>query len=322
MLPIAVHVNRESLPRSFVTKILELNGPDPRSFTITLVGAWLVIVGAVAAAEAIGTWWAALLAILIVATRMNVLGLLVHDQTHLLGYRGRYGDLIVNLFCAYPLLLLTVRGYARVHLAHHRDYFTLRDPDHVRKAGNEWAFPKPPRELLIIVVRDLLGLNLIALIRGKNAEQGLENFARRGVDPAWLRPLFMLTVVVIVLLTGSWRIVALYWLLPMATVMQLIVRWGALCEHEYNREGSSVAETTPLIELRWWERLLLPNLNFSLHIYHHYFPGVPFSRLPQVHRLFSEAGYVNRAAVFRGYWAYLRHLASSPSVVPVASTRS
>jgi fatty acid desaturase len=320
MLP-AVERSRDSLPRSLVATVHELNGSDPKSFTLTLATAWVVIVGAIVTAESIGAWWASVLAILIVATRMNVLGLLVHDQVHMLGYRGRFGDLIVNVFCAYPLLLLTVQGYARVHLAHHRDYFTPRDPDHVRKSGKDWTFPKPPAELMLIAIRDLLGLNLISLIRGKNAEQGLERFARRSVDPAWARPLFALAVIVIVTLTGSWRIATIYWFLPIATIMQLIVRWGAICEHEYNHEGGDVRETTPLIELRWWERLLLPNLNFSLHIYHHYFPGVPFSRLPEVHRLFCEAGFVNRTAVFHGYWAYLRHLTGSPVEAGASPTR-
>ena len=319
MLPAAVDVSRDSLPRDLVEKVHALNGSDPKTFTITLVAAWGVIIAAVYFAERVGTWWASLLAIVLIATRMNVLGLLVHDQVHMLGYRGRYGDLVVNLFCAYPLLLLTVPGYARVHLSHHRDYFTDRDPDHLRKSGQEWTFPKRPRELLSIALRDLLGLNLVKLIYGKNVERGLDKFVRRSVDPAWVRPAFLLAVIAAVAVTGSWRLIALYWLLPMATVMQLIVRWGAVCEHEYNHCGASVADTTPLIELSWWERMLLPNLNFSLHVYHHYFPGVPFSRLPEVHRLFCDAGFVNHAAVFRGYGAYLKYLRWGPAVLRSSS---
>ena len=69
-----------------------------------------------------------------------------------------------------------------------------------------------------------------------------------------------------------------------------------------------MTETTPLIELSWWEQLLLPNLNFSLHLYHHYFPGVASSQLPAVHRLFKAAGLVDERAVFKGHAAYLRHL--------------
>ena len=100
----------------------------------------------------------------------------------------------------------------------------------------------------------------------------------------------------------------LFWLLPLLTVFQLIVRWGALCEHKYNLAGAGVAESTPLIVQRWWERLLLPNLNFAMHPYHHYFPGIAFSQLPRVHAIYEREGLIDQRHVFRGYGAYWRHI--------------
>lgn len=312
MLPIPVEIERRALPRELTDQVNQLAGPRPVSFTITLLSAWAVIFGAIGLAQWIGTWWAALGAILIVATRMNVLALLVHDQVHLLGYRHRFGDLLVNLFCAYPLVILTVEDYAQIHLAHHRDYFTPDDPDHMRKSGPEWSFPKSRPEFLKIALRDVLGLNILALARGKRERTGRIRFVRPGYNPKWLRPVYFLLVIALLIYTGTWQLALLYWVLPLLTVMQLIVRWGAICEHEYNREGAAVMETTPLIELRWWEKLLLPNLNFSLHIYHHYFPGVAFSRLPLIHRMFKAAGLVDEQAVFKGYGAYFRYLTRHP----------
>lgn len=308
MLPVAVSLDRRDLPSALVRSVHALNGAQPRAFTTTLISAWAVIGLAVIAAESVGTWWATATAILLVGTRMNVLGLLVHEQVHLLGYRNRYGDLLVNLFCAYPLVLLTVQDYAQVHLAHHQYYFTDRDPDHLRKSGPEWKFPKTRQQLLRIAVTDLLGLNLIKLFRGKRVERRLEHFVRRGVNPIWLRPMYFTAIIGFLVMTGTWKLALLYWVLPLLTVMQLIVRWGAICEHEYGRPQTTVAESTPLIELRWWEKMLLPNLNFSMHVYHHYFPGVAFNCLPAVHRLFVQAGLVNEHAVFAGYGAYFRYL--------------
>ncbi len=54
--------------------------------------------------------------------------------------------------------------------------------------------------------------------------------------------------------------------------------------------------------------MLLPNLNFTLHIYHHYFPGIPFSRLLRVHQIFEREGLVNEGNLFRGYGEFLRFL--------------
>jgi fatty acid desaturase len=313
MLPIPLAIERDAIPSDLKRAVQALYGARPFEFTVTLILAWLVIFAAIAAAQRIDTWWATLLAVIVIATRMNILGLLVHDQAHMSGYRNRFGDLLVNLFCAYPLILLTVEGYAQVHLAHHRDYFTKDDPDHLRKSGAEWAFPKTIGELLKIALRDITGLNAIDLARGKRVAKGGERFKRRGINPKWARPLFLVSVLAILITTGTWKLALLYWLLPLLTVMQLIVRWGALCEHEYNREGASVIETTPLIEQKWWERILLPNLNFTLHIYHHYFPAVAFSSLPKVHRMFKEAGLVNEDAIFHGYGDYLRRSLIKPS---------
>src|SRR5689334_15001884 len=141
-VPAAVRGDKQLLSPAVLAEISALNGAHPIAFTCQLVGAWVVIAGAIWWATYVGSAWATIIAIVIVATRHNVLGLLVHEQAHLLGYRGKHGDLLVNLFAAYPLLVLTVEGYAQVHLAHHRDYFSDKDPDFLRKSGEEWSFPK------------------------------------------------------------------------------------------------------------------------------------------------------------------------------------
>jgi len=51
---------------------------------------------------------------------------------------------------------------------------------------------------------------------------------------------------------------------------------------------------------------LLPNLNFTLHPYHHYFPGIPYADLPQVQAIFDREGLLDRTRVFNGYGQYLR----------------
>lgn len=308
LLPAALKGDKQSLSPAAREEILALNGARPVAFSTELVLAWAVIVAIIAWANWMGTAWASVIAILVVATRQNVLGLLVHDQAHLLGFRGRFGDLAVNLSAAYPLLVLTVEGYAQVHLAHHRDYFTADDPDFRRKSGEEWSTPKRPGDLARIFIRDVLGINTLKLVKGKTAAAANPAFARRHRIPRWVRPAYLVSVAALLTVTGQWGNFLLYWVLPLLTVFQLIVRWGALCEHKYNLPGASVADSTPLILLSWWEALLLPNLNFAMHPYHHYFPGVAFSRLPQVHRIFARDGLVDERHVFRGYAAYLRFI--------------
>ena len=204
--------------------------------------------------------------------------------------------------------MLTVEGYAQVHLAHHRDYFNASDPDFQRKSGDEWSIPIRPIDLAKLFLMDLLGINTLKLIRGKKPIAENTAFARRHRVPRWLRPAYFVSIAVLLTLSGTWMLFLVYWLLPIVTITQVMVRWGALCEHKYNLLGASVVDSTPLIILSWWERLLLPNLNFAMHPYHHFFPGVSFSRLPTLHAIFEQEGLVEPRQVFHGYLAYLRYI--------------
>jgi fatty acid desaturase len=191
-------------------------------------------------------------------------------------------------------LILTVEGYAQVHLAHHKWYFDpQKDPDFIRKQGEEWRFPKRKRDLFKLFLIDATGINTLKLIRGKKAEPIPDYaFGRPLMTPAWVRIAYYLAAIVLLTVTESWSIFLLYWLVPILTITQLIVRWGAICEHKYNLPNASVVESTPLIVLSWWERLLLPNLNFAMHPYHHYFPGVAHNNLPKVHEIYAREGLI------------------------------
>ena len=304
----ALRGDKHTLSREARAEITALNGKAPWAFLFQAGFAWVVIIAVISWAATAGSLWVSLLAIFIVATRQNILGLLVHEQAHCLGFKSNPGDLIANLLAGYPLLVLTVEGYAQVHLSHHRFFFTDKDPDFLRKSGPDWSIPMSGRTLARLLVTDLFGINLWKLIKGKKPEGELSAFQRPYRTPRGLRLGYYLAFALLFTLTGTWHLFLLYWLLPLLTVFQVIVRWGALCEHKYNLAGASVAESSPIIVQRGWEKLLLPNLNFSLHPYHHYFPGVPFSRLPKVHAIFQREGLVDERYAFQGYLSYLRYL--------------
>lgn len=320
LLPVAVKADKSSLPAGLLEEIKPYKTRRPGRFFLEAAYCWAVVFGAIAGAVYLQHWLATVAAMFIVATRQNVLALLVHEQTHCTSLKAFPGDIITNLIAGYPLMVLTVEGYAQVHLAHHAHYFTGDDPDHRRKSGEEWTYPMAPTRFLRLLLGDVLGLNVIKLVRGKKAAPGGQPFARGEAMPKWLRPGYYLALAVLLTLTGSWSLFLLYWLLPLLTITQLIIRWGAVCEHQYNREGASVQETSPLIVLRWWERLLLPNLNFTYHIYHHYFPGIAFSQLPKVHAAFERYGLVDDSAVFHGFGSYLKFLLSAEAEAPVAGS--
>ncbi len=298
--------DRRNLSKEGRAQIKALLGARPREFLIQAFGAWSVIVASIWIATDIDRWWATLMAMLVVATRLNVLGLLVHEQAHMLGLKGRYGDLIVNWIAGYPLGI-SVERYAAIHLAHHKSFFTEEDPDFVRKRGVDWTFPMRFAHILRLLLQDVSGFTIAMLWREKGVSQKTQ-FKRSHPAPRWARSTFYVICAAAVSWLGVWHIVLIYWVIPLVTLLPLIVRLGAITEHVYGERDASIIETTPLIRLRWWEKLLLPNLNFTLHAYHHFYPGISFSNLPKVHEIFRAEKLVDETQVFHGYWDYLRWL--------------
>jgi fatty acid desaturase len=309
-LPPALLGDKSRLSDRARAEILGLKGARPLAFLSQAFGAWGVLIAVIALAVQMNNICISALAIVIVATRFNVLALLVHEQVHFLGLRGRYGDLIANLLVAYPLLGFTVEDYAKVHLSHHKYFFTEKDPDFLRKSGIDWTFPMSPRRLAKLLLSDLLGLTFIKLLKGKRLETA-SVFKRPNPAPKWVRPVYYLTMAALLTYTEIWPIFLTYWVLPLLTVFCVLVRLGAISEHIYNLPGPSVVESSPLILPKWWEKLLLPNLNFTLHPYHHYYPSIAYLNLPKVHEVFKREKLVSEENVFYGYGAYLKYLQSS-----------
>ena len=303
----AVLADASALSTAARRDILALSGARPLRFAAELVVTWAAIAGFIAAGLYFNNLAVTVLCIFLIGTRQMSLALLLHEQVHRLGLRSKYADWLINVFAVYPLFVTTVEDYAKVHLSHHKYCFTKDDPDFLRKAGEEWTFPKSAGQLLLIALRDVTAMNLARLIRGKTAHATTE-FTRRHPSPTWLRIAFFVAVAAALTALHGWTVFLVYWVLPAMTITQLLVRWIALCEHQYNIENGTIHETTPLIQLRWYQRLLMPDLNFGYHAYHHMHPGVSFSNLPKVHAIYQREGLVDESAIFKGQGAYLRHL--------------
>lgn len=305
LFPASMNGTQHDLSPEARAEIQGLNRPAPGRWLLQCAIVWGSVALFVTAAELAEHWLVTTLAVLLIGSRQLALGYLMHDQAHYNAFRFRGGDVLANLLAAYPLLVATTEKYAQVHLSHHRHYFTDQDPDFVRKNGPEWTYPQRRGQLLRTFARELLGLNLIKLIKGKT-RGGTMLYRRLGSIPGWVRPAYYATLALALTWLGVWPEFLLYWVLPLLTVMQALLRFEAICEHQYGVDGARVEDTTPLIILPWWQKLFIPDLNFGMHVYHHYFPGVPFCHLPRVHRIFAREGLVHEDRVFHGYGGILR----------------
>jgi fatty acid desaturase len=123
-----------------------------------------------------------------------------------------------------------------------------------------------------------------------------------------LRGSFYVALAAAVTSFNVWPEFLLFWVLPLLTTTQLLVRWIAAIEHKYNSPNASVHAVTPIIRLKWWQKIVLPDLNFAQHVYHHLHPGVSYSNLPVVHEIYRAEGLVDESAIFEGQGAFLRWL--------------
>jgi fatty acid desaturase len=305
----AVLADASALSQTARREIMAMSGARPARFAAELAKTWLCVAALIAVGVYVDNLAVSLLCAFLIGTRQMVLALLLHEQVHRLGLRSKYADWLINVFAVYPLFVTTVEDYAKVHLSHHKYCFTSDDPDFIRKSGPEWTYPMTKKQLLGIVLRDLSGLNVIRVIRGKKAHATTE-FTRRHPSPKWLRIGFFVALATLLTVIGGWKVFLLYWVLPIMTVTQLMLRWIAVAEHEYNIEQGSIHETTPLLQPNWWQRIVFPDLNFGLHVYHHMHPGVSFGNLPKVHEIYKREGLVDDSAIFYGQGAYLKYLVS------------
>ncbi|MGZ9242764.1 MAG: fatty acid desaturase, partial [Candidatus Binatia bacterium] len=189
----AVLAEASALPTDARREIMSLSGARPVRFAAELAFTWTCIAAFIAAGVYFDSIVITLISIFLIGTRQMALALLLHEQVHRLGMRSKYADWIINVFVGYPLFVTTVEDYAKVHLSHHKYCFTQNDPDFLRKAGDEWTFPKSAGQLFMIALKDLTAMNLIRLIRGKTAPR-TDEFERRNPSPKWLRYAFFAVV--------------------------------------------------------------------------------------------------------------------------------
>ena len=261
---------------------------------------WLCIFAVIVLAEQITPgplhWLAVILAVIAVASRQQALSVLMHEAAHYRLFLSRgLNDTVSDLFCALPLGLVTAR-YRETHLAHHLEPLGPGDPDWTTMQANprEWSWPKTPRERTWTLLRDACGLGFLAFLRQWNAWFPLTNHLGKTGFPAPLSSadrvriyLFYGTVAALVFGFGLWRELLLYWMLPLATVSQIMFRLRTVSEHMGCGAGSGAAHTRN-VEAGWAERLLISPLNVSHHLTHHLFPGVPWFNLPKLTRLLHE----------------------------------
>ncbi len=239
--------------------------------------------------------------VVIIGARQHALLVLMHDGTHYRLFRNRrVNDWVTEVLLAWPHLV-TMRAYRENHLAHHNYVNTDKDPDWRRKKDNpEWHFPQPIKSLSGIFVRDLIGIGGVNLIR---LASSLKSAARKpDKNVSRIRLAFYVAVVGGLVVSGCGSDLVLYWIVPFFTWLVFVMRVRSLAEHFAIENRAGIYGQTRTTQTGLLSRIFLAPKNVNYHIEHHFFPSVPFYRLPELHSLLmTNPEFAHGAHITKGY---------------------
>ncbi len=294
-------------------ELLELSALSPLRSLFHIVAEWAVIVTAAYLCQRFWNPVLYLVAIAFIGARQHALLVLMHDGVHYRLFRNRQlNDWTAEVILAWPNLI-SARSYRKNHFAHHRYLDTPQDPDWVRHQGDpNWVFPKHWGKLAMLMARDICGMGAIFYLRlarmllsRDSGASGRFIFARYG---------FYVAVVLAFAWFAALHLMLMYWFVPMFTWLIMIFRVRSIAEHSAIEGNSDAIEgkcdayaLTRSTRASLLEHVFVAPKNVNFHIEHHFYPSVPFYRLPQLHRtLMSKAEFKDSVHVTRSYLGVLR----------------
>jgi fatty acid desaturase len=254
---------------------------------------WSILALAIAVGTLVDAWPVTLLAIVVIGARQHALTVIAHDAAHfrLLPHR-QLNDWVGNVLLAWPMFI-SVQGFRHYHGDHHRHL--NREGDGNRALWNthdaegrftwEWRYPKTPLLYALKLARRVFLLTgLFWIVRGLigGFMFGVSLLGHVVRLLLWAAVAWLLTVF------DAWPEFFLYWVVPYCTWHIAAQYIRLTCEHSaIQSEDPRYADTRTTIP-GWIGRFLVLPRNIGYHIEHHWYPSVPFYRLPELHALLAQ----------------------------------
>jgi fatty acid desaturase len=312
--PVVVHPHNtsrtilERLPPAIVKELSQLD--TARALAAT-AGEWVSIAAAIALCTYFWHPVLYVLAVMFIGARQHALIILGHDASHYRYLPKRWqNELFSNLFLMWPVFA-SVEGFRKFHSTHHQ-YTNLPNDgnrhiwythDAAGELEADWVFPKTRAGLALMLLRRAAFLTgLFWIVRGLVGSSLIPS-------PPWMvaaRIAFYACAAVALTVFGAWYAFLLYWIVPYCTWHIAIQYARIICEHsavESDEEEYAITRTTIPTLIEWI--FILP-CNVGYHLEHHWYPSVPFYRLPDLHeQLVAREGFRRHAVIRRSVFASL-----------------
>ncbi len=284
----------------------ELSALSPVRSTFHILAEWTLILAAVCLCRRFFNPVVYLLTVAFIGARQHALLILMHDGVHYRLFRGRrLNDWTAEIILAWPNLI-SARAYRKNHFAHHRHLNTGQDPDWARRQGDAtWVFPQHRRRLTMLMLRDVSGLGAIYYLKLAVMLLSRDTGVSRGFLAT--RYGFYAAVVAMFAWFGALHVLLMYWFVPLFTWLIVIFRVRSIAEHSAIEGRANAYAQTRSTRASLLNHIFVAPKNVNYHIEHHFYPSVPFYRLPELHRvLMSKGDFKESVHVTRGYLGVLR----------------
>lgn len=287
-------------------RLAELSRLEPARVHRAVALDYLAIAAAIVASE---LWWSpplyALAVMTIGARLMGIFSIGLHDGAHRLLVRDRVRNDRLARILLLPAVIISLAEYRAQHFAHHRHVNGAADPDLIDY--QKWYEASRPRRAWRLFAA-LVGLRVVI------------PHCRIVLRGTWRQRIIALAVPA-VLVAGvalhvtPIRLIALYWIAPLATWAMFINMLRAVGEHYPPGTGQRQADKPPVfltrdVKLSWFDAAFVVTRGVNYHLTHHLFPSVPYYRLATLHREIAAAKpYRDHADVTRGYHRVLWQVA-------------
>jgi len=268
----------------------------------TVAFLWLSTIGIVAAAVWLSNPVAWIAAFVVMGPQYARFASLSHEAAHrLLFSNKKINDFVGRWIVGYPAFVSTDL-YRRGHMAHHKDEFGPNEPDMNLYNG----YPITKASMKRKLKRDAFGnsgwKNLKGLFRGLKFTDSRVHARRIVVS--------QLVLLAICTAFGYPLVYFGLWFAPFMTEWRVINRLRSIAEHGGMQRSDDRRLTTHTVKQSLLPSFFMVPYNIGYHLPHHVDMGVPWRKLPQLHRELVAAGYVTVELEYPSYTALWRKLAS------------
>jgi fatty acid desaturase len=238
------------------------------------------------------------LLVVLMGTRMNAFGVVVHEGSHgFLARRRNLNDQLCNWSAAF-WTINSVEEYRPTHRLHHRYLGWERDPDR-----NFYLVPARRGALTALVLQDLAGVTAFrrAFTRISGTSQESEAPASLLARPGLLVGKLLTQLAVLgqfLLFQGVARGIIFYvvfWLIPIVCMYPMMLRLKTIAEH-YDpglRDSKKVFWIARTSRAGWLQNHVI-GARMEYHFEHHVLPTIPYAGLRRLHRRLDQLGFFAR----------------------------